>query len=100
MMEEAITMCPENPMGYLTLGLVYERDYMLGNTKAPRETIEKGIELTQKALAMDGSIARGPGLLCLLYMLTENMTSRLLRGNGLWPSTPVGHLNFPIMPIP
>ena len=59
MIEEAIAMCPENPMGYLILGWVYHNDYWLGNTKSPRETIEKGIELAQKALAMDDSLA-GP----------------------------------------
>ena len=37
---------------------------VLGNTKSPRETLEKGIELAQKALAMDDSIAGAHGLLC------------------------------------
>ena len=68
MVEEAIAMCPENPMGYLHLGWVYHHDYMLGNTKSPRETLEKGIELAQKALAMDDSIADAHALLCSLYM--------------------------------
>jgi hypothetical protein len=45
MIKEAIAMCPENPMGYINLGWVYSIDYVLGNTKSPRETIEKGIEL-------------------------------------------------------
>ena len=60
MIEEAIAMCPENPMGYVALGWVYRTDYLLRNTKSPRETIEKGIELAQKALAMDDSITRCP----------------------------------------
>jgi len=50
MLEEAIAMCPENPMGYVHLGFGFRNDYWLGNTKSPRETIEKGIELAQKAL--------------------------------------------------
>ena len=69
MIEEAIAMCPENPMGYLHLGWVYHHDYVLGNTKSPRETLEKGMELAQKALAMDDSIADAHALLCSLYML-------------------------------
>ena len=68
MVEEAIAMCPENPMGYIYLGWVYHHDYWLGNTKSPRETIEKGIELAQKALAMDDSLADAHGLLCALYI--------------------------------
>jgi adenylate cyclase len=68
MIEEAIAMCPENPMGYMQLGWVYHRDYVLGNTKSPRETLEKGIELAQKALAMDDSIASAHALLSALYI--------------------------------
>ena len=68
MVEEAIAMCPENPMGYVFLGRIYYNDYVLGNTKSPRETLEKAIELAQKALAMDDSIAGAHGLLCLLYI--------------------------------
>jgi adenylate cyclase len=68
MIEEANAMCPENPMGYVALGWVYYYDYRLGNTKSPRETLEKGIELAQKALAMDDSIAGAHVLLCMLYI--------------------------------
>ena len=68
MIEEAIAMCPENPMGYIALGWIYHYDYILGNTKSPRETIEKGIELAQKALAMDDSIAGAHVILCYFYL--------------------------------
>ena len=67
MVEEAIVMCPDNPMGYIQLGWVHHYDYMLGNTKSPQETVEKGIELVKKALAMDDSIAGAHVLLCYLY---------------------------------
>jgi len=66
MIEEAIAMCPENPMGYYNLGWVYHHDYWLGNTKSP-ETLEKAMELVHKALAMDDSIGQAHGLLCELY---------------------------------
>jgi len=68
MIEEAIAMCPENPMGYIALGWIYHYDYILGNTKSPRETIEKGIELVQKAIAMDDSIAGAHIILCYFYI--------------------------------
>jgi adenylate cyclase len=67
MIEEAIAMCPENPVGYLYLGWVYHHDYWLGNTKSPRETFEKSMEMAKKTLAMDDSYAGGHGLLCALY---------------------------------
>jgi adenylate cyclase len=67
MIEEVIAMCPENPAGYIALGWVYHGDYWLRNTKSPQETIEKGIELAQKALGMDDSLASAHSLLCALY---------------------------------
>ncbi len=67
MFEEAISMCPENPMGYYLLGWVYNRDYQMGNTKSPRETLEKSQELAQKALAMDNSISGVYSLLGIIY---------------------------------
>ena len=69
MVEEAIAMCPENPMGYINLGWVYHEDYVLGNTRSPRETIEKGIKMAQKALAMDDSLPSGHALLSGFYLL-------------------------------
>ena len=71
MIEEEIAMCPENPLGYMYLGWVNLFDYILANTKSPRETIEKGVELAQKALAMDDSIAVAHALLGELYAYTR-----------------------------
>jgi len=67
MIEDAIAMCPENPMGYLSLGWVNHRDFALGNTKSPQESLEKGKELAQKALAMDVSLPGAHTLLCAIY---------------------------------
>jgi len=67
MVEEAIAMCPENPNGYRYLAEVYRQSYRLGNTKSPRETLEKSIELAQKALSMDDSLATAHSSLCSLY---------------------------------
>ena len=67
MIEEAIAMCPEDPMGYVALAWVHHTDFVLRDTKSPRETIERGIELAQKALAMDDSIAFAHTVLCYLY---------------------------------
>jgi adenylate cyclase len=68
MIEEEIAMCPENPLGYMYLGWVTMTDYWLANTKSSQETIEKGIDLAQKALAMDDSIAVAHALLGNLYV--------------------------------
>ena len=90
MAEEAIAMCPENPMGYYHLGWVYHRDYLLGNTKSPRETLEKGIELAQKALAMDDSIADAHGLLCVLYLTKREYDKAIAEGERAVALNPGG----------
>ena len=97
MIEEAIAMCPENPMGYLDLGWVYHADYWMGNTKSPRETLEKGIELAQKVVAMDDSIADAHALLCALYLLKREYDKASAEGEramALNPGSPaVLHIN-------
>ena len=90
MIEEAIAMCPENPMTYFNLGWVYHHDYMLDNTKSPRETIEKGIELVQKALAMDDSIADAHGLLCALYLTKREYDKAIAEGERAVALNPGG----------
>jgi adenylate cyclase len=80
MVEEAIAMCPENPMGYLSLGWVYCYDYYLGNTNSPRETLEKAMELSQKAMAMDDSLSGPHGLLCALYTAKRDYDKAIAEG--------------------
>jgi adenylate cyclase len=66
---DVIALCPENPMGYYLLGLVYQQDYRLGNTKSAHELIEKGIELAKKILSLDDSMVEGHVLLCNFYSI-------------------------------
>ena len=78
--EEVLAMCPENPMAYLRLGWVYWFDYILGNTKTPRETIEKGMEMARKVLVIDESIASAHGLLSSLYAIRREYDKALAEG--------------------
>jgi adenylate cyclase len=78
--EEMIEMCPENPMAYVTLGFVHQMEYWHGIGKSPRESIEKGIELTKKALAMDDSLWAGHGLLSALYTTKREYEKSIAEG--------------------
>jgi adenylate cyclase len=80
MIKETIAMCPENPIGYLQLGWVYYNDYFLDNKKSPQETLEKGIELAQKALAIDDSLSSPHGLLCALYRAKREPDKAIAEG--------------------
>jgi adenylate cyclase len=65
--EEVLAMCPEVPMAYVLMAWVHSNDYWLGSTKSRRESTEKGIEMAQKALALDDHSAEAHSLLSALY---------------------------------
>ncbi len=67
LLEEAISICPENPIGYVRLGWAYRFGAILDKTKPFREVLEKANELTKKALAMDDTLADAHILLSILY---------------------------------
>jgi adenylate cyclase len=92
MIEESIAMCPETPMGYIELAWVYHHDYWLGNTKSPRKTIEEGIELAQKALAMDDSIGEGHAVLSSLYLARREYDKAIAEGERAVALNPGGTL--------
>ncbi len=73
-------MCPENPMSYVMLGSVHLVEYWLGIGKSPRESIEKGIELAQKALTMDDSLWVVHGLLSRFYTLKREYEKSIAEG--------------------
>jgi TolB-like protein len=68
LVEEAISMCPENPEGYAVLGYIYVNDFWLDRTKSPQETLGKGYEMAKKALAMDESIPTAHTTLTTIYI--------------------------------
>ena len=88
--EEAISMCPENPVGYAQLSGVYMNDYQLGNTKSPRETLEKAEELAKKALAIDDSIPIAHIILTVLYNYKREYDKAIAEGERAVALDPSG----------
>jgi adenylate cyclase len=78
--EEAVAMCPDNPMAYYFLGSVHQLDYFLGSGNSPEESTEKGIEYTQKALAMDDSISLAHAILGALYVQKREYDKAIAEG--------------------
>jgi len=92
--QEAVAMCPENPVGYLLLGWTHWLDLILGSTKSPKESFEKAMEMAQKALAMDDSTPGAHGLLCVLYTQIREHDKAIAegeRGVALEPSGAYAH---------
>jgi adenylate cyclase len=78
--EEALVMCPESSMAYYLLAATHMMDYWLGSGKSPQESIEKAIELAQKAIALDDAYPSPHGLLSFLYSIKREHAKALAEG--------------------
>jgi adenylate cyclase len=95
--EEAMEMCPENPMMFTAMGWVHYLEYWLGLEKSPQESIEKGIDLTRKALAMDDSLSSAHQLLSVFYTLKGQHEKAMAEGEravALEPGGARSHLAY------
>jgi TolB-like protein/Flp pilus assembly protein TadD len=86
--EEVIAMCPEAPMAYLLMAYVHTTEYY--TSRSPQETIEKGIELVQKAIALDDTLAEAHGLLGYLYTQKREYEKGIAEGERAVALNPSG----------
>ena len=98
MTEEAIARCPENPVGYIALGWIYKQDSSMGKTNSLGQTIKKGIEQAQKALAIDDSISGAHALMCCLYYNINEHDKAIAEGERAVALNPGGIKNLCNMP--
>jgi adenylate cyclase len=77
--EEAIAIWPDTPGGYVQMGWIHSFEYILGLGKS-EESIEKGIEMAQKALAVSDSIPGAHAILCSLYTLKGEYDKAIAEG--------------------
>jgi adenylate cyclase len=80
MAEEALVMCPESSSAYYLLAATYNLDYWFRSGKSPQESIDKAIELAQKAVALDDAYAQAHGLLSYLYSVKREYEKALAEG--------------------
>jgi len=78
--EETIAMCPESPSAYALMGYVHLEEYFLRIGNSPQESMEKGIEMAKKAIAMDDTIPLAHSLLCALYSLKKEYDKGIAEG--------------------
>jgi adenylate cyclase len=69
MAEKAIALDPKYAMAYNLLATTYMNEVLLGLTEDPRLSLKKAMELTQKATALDNSLAWPHALLGWIYTL-------------------------------
>jgi adenylate cyclase len=93
--EEAMAMCPENPVAYLLMGQLHSMEYWLRLGKSLQESIEKGMDLIQKALAMDNSLCDAHCLLSNFYSLKRDHEKAIAAGERAVALEPGGaHAHF------
>jgi tetratricopeptide (TPR) repeat protein len=88
--EEAISMCPEYAGAYGLMGFVHQMEFLLRIGKSPQESIEKGIEMAQKALAIDDSTPMAHSLLCSLYLYKKEHDKAIAEGERAVALDPSG----------
>ena len=65
-------------------------DYLIGATKSPRESLEKAIELAQKAVVQDDGLPDGHGMLSNLYCYKREYDKALAEGERAVALNPSG----------
>ena len=78
--EEAIAVCPDVPFAYGLMGYVHHLEYYLGSGKCPQDSIEKGIEMAPKAIALNDSDAMAHGLLGTFYIMKREYDKAIAEG--------------------
>ena len=67
--EEAIALDSDYAVAYAILSTTHWLDVMLGSSKSPRQSMGQAMELAQKAIALDDSVAMAHSSLGLIYTL-------------------------------
>jgi len=80
MADQVLAMCPESSSAYELLATTHMMDYWLGSAESPQASIEKALELAQKALALDDGYAQPHGLMSLLYSIKREYGKALAEG--------------------
>jgi adenylate cyclase len=62
------------------MALVHNKDYWFGTSKSPHESLDKAIELLQKALSMDDTDGRIHGQLGQLYTMKREYDKGIAEG--------------------
>ena len=88
--EEAIAMCPEVPMVYYLMGWVHHNEFALGVGNSPQLSLEKAIEMAQKAISMDDSLPGPHSLLSICHIYKRDYDKAIAEGERAVALAPGG----------
>ena len=78
--EEAIALDPEFASAYYALAGTHMMDVWLGLSKSPKESLDKAVELTQKAISLDPKGSHFYAFLGYLYVLKRDYDKAIAEG--------------------
>jgi adenylate cyclase len=78
--QEAMAMCPENPYSYFHMAYFHWMEYWLGPEQSRQASIEKGMEMAKKAIAMDDSIPNAHAFLGMFHSLKREYDEAIAEG--------------------
>jgi adenylate cyclase len=95
--EEAIALDPEYAWAYYVLAHTHVLDYWLGTSKSPKDSIQKSMELLQKAILLDDTCADAHSLLGYIFSMTGQHDKAVTEGEkavALNPNSAQSHLRL------
>ncbi len=92
--EEAIAIDPKYACAYINLGMTYFWDARNGWSESLAKSIQRALELAQKALAMDDSLDLGHSLLGAIYLVMRQHDKAIVEGERAVALNPNGALAF------
>ncbi len=78
--EEAVALDPEFAAAYYALAISHMMDMWLGSSKSPKESHDKAVELTQKAISLDPKDPRHYALIGYLYAMKRDHDKAIAEG--------------------
>ena len=94
MYEEAIALDPAYAMAYLRLSATHIMDIHLGSSKSTKKSLQRALELVQKALALDGDLAQAHSFLGRIYLAKRQYHEAIAEGEralALAPNSAFAH---------
>lgn len=92
--EEAIALDPKFACPYINLGMIHFWDVRNGWSESPAKSLQRALELAQKALAMDDSLDLGHSLLGAIYLVMGQHDKAIAEGERAVALNPNGALAF------
>jgi adenylate cyclase len=80
LIKEAIAIDPQYAMAYRNLGVTYVIEHMMGLSKSPEQSLERAMEMAQKAIALDGTLAEAHALVGRIYLAKGQYRKAIVEG--------------------